>query len=291
MPIYLEYFDYIKRQILEEKMAELAKRTKKKNHFKNFTYEKVVEDDKDAMEVADFKIAKDGSMLTFMKGAPEPVRMYPDQQSVQVIATYKRLFPLLAESLAQIGWIKRIITLLAIKFNIQLFSKWFDYYFKINVVLLNEENYSQPVKELRRVLTGRIDENFINAFTLILEYDSVYRQRVQDILPLLDKSKLTGIISTIKEIQRLFSIMAGRETNMKDVKIAKWGKISKFISLVLFLSPKTVKLVISILKDLKLEEISLSKEDRYWAYQWGIYDFDGITLENRRKINKQLYGG
>lgn len=230
------------------------------------------------------ELASDGTIRVYVRDGKEPIRMYPDVKTVWAVACYKRFIPLMADSLRSMGWCKRITTLLALKYNFGIFSKWFNYYFSMNPVLLNDENYSQPVKEVRRVLKGRLDDNLINALALILEYDSAYRYRFQDIIAELNKDNLK---KSAREIIRLLDIIDKREQGRSN----RWEQIKKSVKLIFLFCPKIKKQIVAILKDINIDEVKFSKEDIYWTNKNKTsYLYRGMTIKERERDNKINYG-
>lgn len=289
--IILDFYDTLKMRLIVEKRGELMKKIKKPAFFADRVEEEIdlnkINESSDAF-ITDYSMAKDGSLRTYCLNHPEPMRFFIDQDTVILTAVYKRFIPLIAKSLAKQNWFKRIITILAIRFNFNVLPEWFDYIFSLKSVLINEDNYSQPVKEIRRVLRDKINGYILNAITLILESDSAYRYLVQDVLPLLDKSKLTNIFSTAKELNRLFKILIEREYNSEE-KRTRYGNIKKFLIFGMILFPKLKKTIIDTLKEINLEEIKFSKEDEYWVRQFGVYNFWGKTWDERKQENIKLY--
>ncbi len=293
MPIYLEFLEYFNGLILNEKRNEILQKIKKPTRNSELT-EKLAREQIDncaeTRRVVDYKLAKDGSTLVYGSGTKEPMRFLPDELSVNTTAIYKRVFTLILGNLSRMNWFERIITALAIKFNFNLVPEWFEYVFSLNQILLKDEHYSEPVKELRRVLKGRFNQTLIDAFTLILEIDSAYRYKFQDVVPLIDKSKLKGIFSAIKEVQRLFDILSSREINEgSDIKV-RWANIKKILGLIMFFSPKIRKQIIDILKELDFEKIKLSKEDIFWTNEFGVYNYRGLSWDERKQENIKNYG-
>jgi len=235
----------------------------------------------DQMIIERTELASDGTTRLYVKDGKEPIRMYPDVKTVWAVACYKRFIPLMANSLRSMGWCKRITTILAIRYNFGIFPKWFNYYFSMNPILLKDEHYSQPVKEVRRVLKGILDDNLIDALALIIEYDSAYRYRFQDIIMELNKDNLN---KPAKEIIRLLDIV--NERDYQD----RFKSYRKLVKPLFFICPKIKRQVVSILKDINIDEVKLSKEDIYWTNIVSTYKYRGLTKEQRKAENIKNYG-
>lgn len=292
--ILLDYWTTFNMGLAMEKRAEILAKIKKKIQWESKDGREIQTrvvrgEDNDSAFISDTTIAEDGSGRTWCANIPEPCRFIIDADTLKLTAMYKRWLTLLGKSLKSQSLIGKVITLLAIKHNFKAISEWFSYIFNLNKALLEEKHYSQPVKEIRRVLRGRIDENIMDAITLILEYDSAYRYRVQDILPLLDKNKLTGVIPTANELERLFKILMQREYN-QDSKLERYGNIKKYIMLALIFMPKFRNLIIDILKDINLKEIEFDECDFYWVCKFGVYNYLGKSWDERKEIINKKYG-
>ena len=274
------YAIQVRQELLNQKIDKVVKQIKKPTYFTSMTAETLL-DDPETREVTDIMIEKDGSVRAFLTKSPEPVRQWPDHRTVMLTAEYKRLVPLLVGNLAKMGWIKRIITLLAVKFNFNLFPEWLGYIMSLNSCLLKPEHYSQPVKEIRRVLRWKIDDNLVDAIGLILEYDMAYRYRLQDIIVLLDKGN-----DPVKEIIRLIDILITRDIG-NDGMIVKYRNLQKFLPFLIF--GKTKRLLARIFRDIDLEEMKLSKEDIYWTNEFGLYNYRGLSVEERKNENAKNY--
>jgi len=280
--IFYNYLGKWKADLLFEKQDLLVRTIKKPN---NLTPQALFEGKQDdARIIADVRLAEDNTVRTYLQNSPEPLRYYSDYLTVYTVSYYKRLFSLIFSNISSIGWFGRVITLLAIKYNFNILPDWLNHIFCLNQILLKDKYYSQPTKEIRRVLTNKINEQLVNGISIIVESDSAYRYRMQDVLPLLNKENL--LKNPIKEICRLLDILIERdEEYMKE----KWKKVKKFVKLVLIVSPKIKKLVVNILMEINIDEIKFSKEDIYWVNEFGKYNYFGKTLEQRKEDNKIKY--
>ncbi len=287
MPIYSEYYETFKANLALTKQNEILKKIKKE--YGESKEELLKKEEKGGIggSIVDVSLAKDGSIRTYLKDKKEPIRSYADSLTVMITTAYKRPFSLFVKDFGNMSFFWKIITLLSILRNKKLFIDWSDRLFNCFPVLLKDEHWCQPVKELRRILKDKIHNTLIDAISLIIEYDSAYKYRMQDVLPLLDQSKLVGLFSTIKEINRVFNILIERD--YKEMG-QKWNQIRKMAVLAMLI-PKIRKKVVSILKELNLKEIEFSKEDLYWVNQFPSYDYLGVKLSERQKINIKKYGG
>jgi hypothetical protein len=211
---------------------------------------------------------EDGTIQTTAKNAKYPMRFYVPYQEVNVTAAYKKLFSLL---IANGAW-----GFLALWLNKKIWSKWLKRMFELYPILLKDKYWSQTVKEIRRVLKGKIDDNELDAISAVLENDMAYRYRVQDILGEIDRYKLQQ--NPLKEIKRLIGLSIEREQDERNVK--KLKIMRKYIWLLRF---KGLREITDILKDLHTNEIKLSKEDIYWTNIVPNYNYRGISYQERLK--------
>ena len=278
--IFLEHYQTLKSQLLFQKQQEILKKVKKpigNSEEKLRSMEK-------PLAVTDVRIGQDGSIWTYLDGGKEPTRNYPDSLTVQITIIYKKIIPLLAKNLKSQNWFQRIITILSIKYNYRALDEWFNTIFENIPVLLKEEHWSTPVKEIRRVLKGFISDRLIDAISLVIEYDSAYRYRLQDTIIELDKELFNN--NQFKEIDRMFNILIDRDY---DEMQKKWDGIRKLIKTILIINPKIKKVIAKIIKDLDINKVKMSKEDIYWTNQFPTYKYQGLSLEERLKQNEVNY--
>jgi hypothetical protein len=288
--IILEFIPTIKQNLNFEIQKKLLAKIKKPI-VKEKTLSENIGNDGESAWINKINFFEDGKPKKNLKGLVEPVRGYADIKTVKIVSIYKRFIPLLAKSLSQQNIFKKIITLLAIKYNFSyILPEWFELLFSTGQFLLKDEYYIQPVKELRRVLKGKINQNLLDAITLIFEYDDAYRFRLQDVIVELDKSKLDMLFTARKEIIRIFDILAERDTQGDGGQTNKWQKMKKMVNIVLWLRPKLLSQIIEILKDLNIEEMRMSKEDIYFSNRYVVYKCRGLDWETRKQENIKNYG-
>lgn len=205
-------------------------------------------------------ILKDKKILQILDGFEYPIKGFAETETVAIVAVYKRLVPLIASNLVKQDWIQRIITVLAITYNIPVLSKWFNTLFGFGQYLLKDDYYQESTQELRRVLSKYIDINFVNAIGLVWEYDNAYRYRGQDILPLFNKNAMQGYFQARREVLRVFDIWLSRDGETRDKMIF----VRKALKYILFI-PKINKLVRDIINDLDMSKIGFDECDKYWV--------------------------
>ena len=255
MKTFLETYSNIKRRLIREKQNEIISKAKLPYQY---TREYNLKNGQ-SREISDLKVAEDGSLMMEIKGEPYPVKGYMDVMTVNMVAVYKRLFLLILSNLSNQNWFQRIITLLAVRYNARILPDWFARIYSVFQVRLKDEYYSTSVKEIRRVLKGKIDDNLMDAITLVIEYDTHYRYSAQYGLERLNKDNLRK--HPIKEIQRILELLAIRDYEEVSVK---WRAIRKFASLLVFF-PKIKCQIKDILLELDIQKVKLSPEDLHWV--------------------------
>jgi len=278
MKIFTELLDAIQARLLMEKQAEISRKIKK-----SVDVIPVDTDRTDCRKMIDMKISEDGSVRTFVKGERYPIRAYPDSDTVYLTAYYKRFVPLILKSLAGQNWFQRVITILAIKYNFHILPEWFKYVFSVKPYLLKDECYCPAVKEVRRVLTGVIKDDLVDAIGLALEYDSAYKYVLQDMAMEYDRRNFNK--NPIKEIERLFKLMISRVDGGGEEKFIN---ILKFVKIYLFFNRKALKTIIEVENIINIEKILPSEEDYYWMLYLKVYNCFGMSEEERTKAYLQL---
>lgn len=223
-------------------------------------------------KMTDLKILDKGCE-TWIEGEKYPMRVFTDivhNRNLQVTKT-KRLIPVILKTL------KSPFAFIYLWFN------WKDYvdymWFTLQDVFMDCDRYSQPVREIYRVLSGWsiLIDKIRDIVCAILEFDIAYRYRLQDIVSLLNKKEFAK--NPLREIRRLIYILREREIS-GDNGMGKFMIVIPFLWILRF---KFIKLK-EIIKDINLDEIKLSKEDIYWTNSgYEEYNFRGLSTEIRKK--------
>jgi hypothetical protein len=279
---YSDFYPFWQGSIELYRQTEIFEKVRKRRELPHPTDEAIQAGD-DAARATDIKIGKDGGLLTWIHTLREPIRGYAHPAAVNLTAIYKRLFFQVIESLARMGKVKALLTVFGLLNTSHILDDWFEYLFITYPVLLKDEHYCQPVKELRRVLRGKVKDNVLDAITLVIECDSAYKYRFQDIMTEMDQSKLKGYFSTKKELERLVDILKERDFAQVGQPI-KFEKIKKVIGIAL-LVPNIRRKIISILRELNIDEIRLSKEDICFTNSYTVYKIGGRSWEERKQEN------
>jgi len=270
--IFSDYYQTLKQQIEFRKAMEVVAKMKGESNYKRMLDRSVHDKHEDTIEVEKIELAPNGTVRTYVTDHKHPIRSYPIAQSMILTATYKRLLPVALSK----GFFGRITAVLFIWLKRKELAEWFDYVFDMNNVLLKEENWSQPIKEVRRLLKGEIEKGFIDAISLILEYDCAWRYIFQDIVSELDIVDFEE--RWRKELKRIFDIAIERGTANDKVK---FKNIYRAVLLVLFFNRKLLNRIQLIARKLNKDEIRPSIEDRYWMLYLKTYNCFGMSPEQR----------
>ena len=243
-----------------------------------------VGNDISAIEGVDFP--KVGGIHSKMEGHPQPYRGFPYVEFVDAIDGVKKLtkyfFQRLHYIVRNISLDKKDEAEKVWWLHEKLISALFySIYRVIERHKIIPERYSQPVREIHRILTEMADmaqvergENgilmFRDVFCMYLEFDNAYRFRFQDLMEDLDKEQ--GTTDPGREIKRLYELNIERELE-PELK-EKQTQYRDFLSFLFSLSGYK-ELASEFFKRLNIDEIKLSKEDKYWCAPRREYHFGG----------------
>ncbi len=168
-------------------------------------------------------------------------------------------------------------------FRLYQLCEWqlFDYFVK-------DDEWSSPVWEIGKLVKNFLKElgfseavciGYSKVIMCMLEYDTAYRYRVQDLLSSVDYLDR----DTLRYIINLYAV---REENSGAAE--KINKITKLIYWALWI-PKLKKALKNAHKEVKWENIKIDENDRCHFCWWRGYNFEGKTFEERYKPYKEMY--
>lgn len=277
--LYIQYDQTFRRQIISDKINETLARVKKRAEHSAMVFEEKRQEDlksKVSTFVTDVTIDQEGTVRTYFNDEKIPVIGYSDFASVWTVALYKRLIPLILKNISQMGLFKKLVMGLSLAFSGKIVAEWFELIFEMHAVLLNEENYTPCVKEIRRVLKGKADQRIIDGFTAIIEYDSAYRYPLQDILPLISKEDFEK--NWRKELKRVAEI-AFKRANPEDS--VKFKNIYRMGILYFTFNRKMLNNLKQFIREIDLSKVAPSYEDIYWMYYLATYNCFGRNKNER----------
>jgi hypothetical protein len=175
--------------------------------------------------------------------------------------------------------------------------------------LLDPKRYCNPVRELYRVFTvmesyERFPQmkkvlHFIrDFFCMMVEYDSAYRFRFQDIMAEIKKEELLdGKKLMAKEIDRMFDILLAREVPEKphtgkadyDPPMQhKWRFLKGMMGLAIRFIWFVPKIIREFAEITDFEKLKFDDGDKYFVYMRKDYEFFGIPLPERIQMRKKI---
>lgn len=244
-----------------------------------------------AMETLRFeKLDKGG--LVYMKDEAYPMRISASYEKVVTVVTAKKIMAVIANTIRDEGIFKNLFLVLGIMQSWQVYVIWIHNFLK-GALQDNPDRYSQPVREMYRAFNSVFGESqpitpimrMRDIVCAILEYDTAYRYRFQDIVSELNKENFNK--NPHKELKRLISILSVRENVAGDEQSRLHGtlkilKIVPFFLLYLRIFGRNFwKGIQKIVNEMDINEIKPSVEDTYWMNKHTDYDFRGIDKYKR----------
>lgn len=267
----------------QEKACLLLKNAKKEQLHQKERHIQTPEDaikNREGDVITDIVLAEDGSLRTKFSKHSEFVMGYADGETVWLTAIYKRIFHIFIRNFKDLSLWGKIMTVLSVKYYWKIMPEWFEHIFSMNNALLKDEYWLPCVKEIRRLLTRKMDTNVIDAISAVVEYDAAYRYRLQDIIVLYDKDK-----SIVKNVDKMLKTLIEREVLPHSKE--KWRKWILPIKVFSFLYRKQIK---EVLDSMSIEKVKLNKNDTYFICQFNIYNCHGWDYEQKKKYIKENYG-
>lgn len=246
--------------------------------------------------VKDVKKPASGGTFTYAQGYKYPLRGFPEVETLGQIATNKRVVMSSVRLIFKNPFRYLLPLLIPFKKNvIKHIVYWLDeiYIADLQKKVLPHKEFSQFSKEILRVLIPMVTTkdreyktkiiNCIYFFVMFFEFDFAYRYRAQDLFDELNKDRLNQ--SPRKEIKRLLNLAVVRNNDKGQSK--KTQTLTKLISLVLLVSPSSLKLVKEALNEIKREEVVPDLFDRYHMARYFDYNFEGKTYDERIKFKEE----
>lgn len=223
-----------------------------------------------------------GGVYTYMEGHPYPYKGFPFFEFVDKIDQIKKIQRGVLSSLYH-SFTKRnklqIAFLLFVPWLFGDFVKAFVYTFyrMVDRFKLKPLRYCTAMRELYRAFSVEFHDESASekemrfmvrdVLCMFLEFDNAYRFRFQDIIVELNKDNL----NPSKEIVRLLELMMSREKT-QEIKDT-WRLVRYFLPWYLFFNKSLKKNIVAILKDLDLEKVALSDEDKHYCAERKDYNF------------------
>ncbi len=249
----------------------------------------------------------EGGILVYLYGYKYPYKGIPDQDSFHGMHNLKRAIAYAISNFN--GWqIKALVVSILISpgfFKNKIIDSFFNYIytlerFYLEKVFLRDDRYCASCRELKRTFDKLLETKIGRTKTIlfllrdigvnILEIDCAYRFRWQDIMNEVNKEEITKTDSSqIKEIKRLSDILVSRERDENHMR-ARWRNITRLLTIWLYISKKTRKVVAEFFQELNLDKVKPDAGDDYFNGLRQDYKFKGKTLIERVEERKIMDG-
>jgi hypothetical protein len=226
--------------------------------------------------VIDFKDMSDGAKWAeiWVEGEKYPIRgaLQPDRIKGAIEA--KKIVSIFAKSLAKGSIFTKLFKAIGIFFMKESILDYMDFILR-DVRYPEPILYCQPCRELYRIINN---EKIRDIACPILENDTAYRYRFQDLMGELSKDNI--VKDPIKEIKRLMNISFTRQPD--GDAFAKLKKVMPLVYLYLRINKKLLKEIQQTILRANIDELKLSLEDVYWTNRgYESYNFGGIPHKQR----------
>lgn len=171
---------------------------------------------------------------------------------------------------------------------------------KIRRIYLKPNRYRQSVRELIKLInlfianlgikvrtleTGDAEKDFGKTVGTMIEYDNAYYWRMEDIFSETTKERL--LRNPRKELKRLLQIYKQREKMGIDFKAETVIKVLNYLLLI----PSIKKAFRKAIENVEVKNLGMTKDDSYFTMNYGGYDFQGKSTEERQKIWLEMTNG
>lgn len=253
---------------------------------------------KDIQGLREVKFPPEGGVLTYMDGYEVPFKGFPFFSFVDTVDTIKKIQRGVLSSLFHSLRRRRKWQLALLVFVPWIFGDLVAAYLgsihrMMIRIRLKPNRYCTSMRELHRAFSVEWHDDTLHereyrlmlrdVLCMFLEFDNAYRFRLQDIIVHLDKQKLEENPS--KEVLRLFELLSKREKT-QEIKDT-WKLVKTFLPLYLRLNKSVRKWLVSVLLQLDLEQMALSKEDKVFCMLREDYSFgflSPIFNPNKREV-------
>ncbi len=245
---------------------------------------------------------EEGGIFIYCKGVVFPTKGFPTPEAVAACDVAKRLFigNIKFFGLPEVLLAFSTMIFLPFKRKIKVLDNWLHGYSSLaHLILLpyilKERYYSAPCRELRKFIELFLKEIGINPenaaqfaliFATLIEYDTAYRYRMEDIFSESSQEKL--LANPRKEVKRLLAIFKDREPTLQV--FTKFQSIASILSLLLIL-PRVKKAFKLALSKITFSKMQLDQADRYHCLKFDRYKFMGQSADDRYRVYETIHGG
>jgi len=220
-------------------------------------------------------------LYTYFAGAKYPINGIPLEPAVYAVCVIKKMV------INSLRFVKKF-PYIAILFLISPIKKflWTMFLSIANIslypYLLEPNRYCPSGRELYRAGMKVLpqNQNLVELLCMMWEFDDAYRYRGQDILCLYQRENKLK-----QELKKMVKAYKQRE-----LEPAVKNKIKYLLTAIKIMSlfPKIKRKVKAVLDEIDVQKIGLDLYDKYYAYQFMGYDFDGLSREERMKMRENL---
>jgi len=262
----------------------------------------VVAEQQEVFVIDRVEYPESGGIYVYHVGIPYPQKGFPFPEAIAAINVAKRLLISQIRFLAttEVLLSRFFFLLLPYKRKIKVIEKWLkEFCGTVDTTLepyyLKENRYSPIASELIKFIDRFLVELGIDyliaygtarIFATLIEYDSAYRLRLEDIFSESSKEKM--LENPSKEFERLLHIFRLREVHplIQD----RFASLVKIVSWFLVI-PRIKKAFKKALKYTTFSNLQLDEADRYHVLRLGGYKFFGESTEARREKYLALHNG
>lgn len=200
--------------------------------------------------IDDFKRIGEGDVEIWMRNRKAPMEYYPDGDAVRACTIAKKAIPMLLED---------------IYYNIRR-SHWLK--FKIAIFFLR-----RFLKKTPPLYFPILSDSMIKYLHYLIENYILKPERYS---------------RPVREIYRVLTLGVDRELYLEQKD--KFGKLRDLTCFFLEYDSAYRRRFMDMFSELKVEELKPSKSEMYWENQHIDYDFGGLTIEERKKKNVEMFG-
>ena len=190
-----------------------------------------------------------GGCLTFLHEHPYPMRFVFQTDKIVTLTQVKRLIPTLVNTV-------RHSPILSVLYLWRNWTHFIDFiHHAMRDVFADPKFYNQPVREFYKSIVCQ--DKIRDILCAVIEYDSAYRYRFQDMMCEIDREALNKTF--IGEIRRLIRVYTERDTH-NFIK----NKIGRALPIILAVAWWYRKDIQKFIGSTDIKNIKPSVEDEYW---------------------------
>ena len=241
-----------------------------------------------------------GGMFIYHRNSLHPVKGFPIPEAIASINLVKRFFIIQVLTVIKTDLKYFIIPMLLLPFKrkVKFFNKWINGFSGLSEKILQpyflKENRMTPIgREIKFIIRRMIEELGVDSpwivskvFASMIDYDSAYRYRIEDLMSETTKEKI--LQKPITEIRRLIKILAERDSRIG--LNTKFKSVGIMLSVIL-LSPRIRNIFRKVISECEFNNLQPDEADRYHVLKLDGYKFLGRTIEDRWQEYVKLHNG